>query len=132
MPLRITVLCIFSLPNSLFSSPQYLGLVPSLKVKVKMLVTQLCPILCDPKDPLGSSVHGNLQARILEWVAIPFSRGSFQLRIEPRSPALQAESSPSEPLEQSDGCLPFEPVHCFTSSCSNCCFLTRTGFSRGR
>ena len=34
---------------------------------------QSCPILCDPMDcsPLGSSVHGILQARILEWVAFP-------------------------------------------------------------
>ena len=40
--------------------------------------TQLCPTLCDPRDcsPLGSSVHGISQARMLEWVAIPFSRGS--------------------------------------------------------
>ena len=39
---------------------------------------QLCLILCDPMDysPPGSSVHGILQARTLEWVAIPFSRGS--------------------------------------------------------
>jgi len=44
-----------------------------------VLVTQSCPTLCDPKDcsPPGSSVHGILQARILEWVAIPFSMGSF-------------------------------------------------------
>ena len=43
---------------------------------------QLCPTLCDPMDcsPPGSSVHGILQARILEWVAIPFSRGSSQAR----------------------------------------------------
>ena len=43
---------------------------------------QLCPTLCDPMDcsPPGSSVHGILQARILEWVAVPFSRGSFQPR----------------------------------------------------
>ena len=34
------------------------------------------PILCDPTDPPGSSVHGILQARILEWVAMPSSRGS--------------------------------------------------------
>ena len=42
------------------------------------LVAQLCPTLCEPMDcsPLGSSVHGILQARILEWVTIPFSRGS--------------------------------------------------------
>ena len=41
-------------------------------------VTQSCPNLCDPVDysPPGSSVHGILQARILEWVAISFSRGS--------------------------------------------------------
>ena len=43
-----------------------------------MLVTQSYLILCDPMDcsPPGSSVHGILQARIQEWVAIPFSRGS--------------------------------------------------------
>ena len=42
------------------------------------LVAQSCLTLCDPMDgsPPGSSVHGILQARILEWVAIPFSRGS--------------------------------------------------------
>ena len=42
----------------------------------------------------GSSVHGILQARILEWVAISFSRGSFRPRtgIEPMSPALQEDS----------------------------------------
>ena len=39
---------------------------------------QLCPILCNPMNcsPPDSSVHGILQARILEWAAIPFSRGS--------------------------------------------------------
>ena len=43
---------------------------------------QLCPTLCDPMDcsPPGSSVHGNFQVRILEWVAIFFPRGSSQLR----------------------------------------------------
>ena len=42
------------------------------------LVAQFCPTLCDPMDcsPPGSSVHGILQARILDWVAIPFSWGS--------------------------------------------------------
>ena len=45
-------------------------------------VAQLCPTLCDPVDcsPPGSSAHGILQARILEWVAISFSRGSSQLK----------------------------------------------------
>ena len=42
------------------------------ELKVKVLVTQLCPALCSPMDcnSPGSSVHGILQARILEWVAI--------------------------------------------------------------
>ena len=49
-------------------------------VNVKLL--QLCPTLCDPVDysPSGSSVHGIFQARILEWVAKPFSRESSQYR----------------------------------------------------
>jgi len=47
-------------------------------VCVCVLVAQSYPTLCDPMDrsPPGSSVHGILQARILEWTAIPFSRGS--------------------------------------------------------
>ena len=41
--------------------------------------TQSCPTLCDPMDcsPPGPSIHGILQARILEWVTISFSRGSL-------------------------------------------------------
>ena len=48
--------------------------------KVKVLVAQSCLTLCSPMDCSlpGSSVHEILQARILEWVAIPFSRGSSQ------------------------------------------------------
>ena len=51
-------------------------------VCVCVLVTQLCPTLIDPMDhrPPGSSVHGILQARIQEWVAIPFCRGSSPSR----------------------------------------------------
>ena len=51
--------------------------------------------LCDPMDCslLGSSVQGILQARILGWVAISFSRGDLpDIGIEPRSPALQADA----------------------------------------
>ena len=47
------------------------------KVDVKVKVTQSYPTLCDPMD---CTVHGILQARILEWVALPFSRGSSQPR----------------------------------------------------
>ena len=48
------------------------------ELKVNVLITQLCMTLCDAMEcsPPGSSVHGILQARILEWVAFPFSRGS--------------------------------------------------------
>ena len=60
---------------------------------MKVKVAQLGPTICDPMD---YTVHGILQARILEWVAVPFSRGSYQPRIEPRSPALQADSFPAE------------------------------------
>ena len=47
-----------------------------------MLITQSCQTLCNLMDysPSGSSVHGILQARIVEWVAIPFSGGSSQPR----------------------------------------------------
>ena len=53
-----------------------------LKSEVKALVAQSCPTFCYLMDcsPLGSSVHGILSARILEWVAIPFSRESFWTR----------------------------------------------------
>ena len=63
------------------------------------LVAQSCLIPCDPREcsPPGSSVHGILQARILECVAITFSRGSSQPGIEPGSPALQVDSSLPEP-----------------------------------
>ena len=50
---------------------------------VKVLATQSCLTLHDPKDcnQSGSSVHGIIPARILAWVAIHFSRGFFQPRI---------------------------------------------------
>ena len=51
-------------------------------MKLKGLVAQSCPTLCDPMDCSlpGSAVHGILQARILEWFAISFFRGSSQPR----------------------------------------------------
>ena len=50
---------------------------------MKVKVSQLCPTLCNSMD---YTVHGILQARILEWVAFPFSRGSSQPRDLTRSP----------------------------------------------
>ena len=54
------------------------------------LVAQLCLILCDPMDssPPDSSDHGIFQARILEWVTIPFSRESSQLRNQTQVPCI--------------------------------------------
>ena len=51
-------------------------------VGVCVLVAQLCPALCEHMDcsPPGSSVHGILQARVLEWVAISSSRGTFPIQ----------------------------------------------------
>ena len=65
----------------------------------EVLVAQSCPTLCDPMDcsPSDSSVYGILQARILEWVAIPFSGYLPDPGIKPGSPVLQADSLPSEP-----------------------------------
>ena len=53
-----------------------------LDMKMKVLIAQSCLTLCDPMDcsPPGSSVHGILQTRILERVAIFLSRRSFQSR----------------------------------------------------
>ena len=69
----------------------YVSGLQALCMKVK--VAQSCP-LCDLVD---YTVHGILQARILEWIAFPFSRGSSQPRDRTRSPALQADSLSTEP-----------------------------------
>ena len=58
-----------------------------LGIRVKVKVAQSCPALCDPMD---YTVHGILQARILDWVAFSFSGDLPNPGIEPRSPALQA------------------------------------------
>ena len=64
------------------SSGLYICLVTESKTLVCMLSLQSCPTLCNPMDCIlpGSSVHGILQARILEWVVMPSSRGSSQPR----------------------------------------------------
>ena len=80
---RTNYFCFFCLKrqlgiNSIFkSSPSILSYA-----QVQMLVTKSCWILYNPIDcsPPGSCVHGILQARILEWVAISFCRGSSQSR----------------------------------------------------
>ena len=65
-----------------------LDMTPNI-LKVKMKVTQSCLTLCDPMD---YTVHGLLQAKILEWVAYPFSSRTSQ----PRNPWGRKESDTSE------------------------------------
>ena len=66
---------------------------------VLCLVAQLCPTLCNPMEwPCQTPLSmGTLQARILEWAAMPSSRGSSHPGIEPRSPTSQTDSLPFEP-----------------------------------
>ena len=116
---------------------QYLSLTnllrldPHEKVKVKVLDAQPCPTLCDPTDcrPPGSSVHGILQATLLEWLAIPFSRGSSQPATEPRSLALQADSLPSSP--QGSPPTPMLNPNCPSTLCSQKQSKVSSSFWRG-
>ena len=64
-------------PSMRFSRQVYWSGVPLPFISTRE-VTQSCPTLCDPMDcsPPGSSIHGIFQARVLEWVAISFFRGS--------------------------------------------------------
>ena len=79
-------------PGSQFGVPSDIMDIP-VTHGVKVKVTQLCPTLCDHMD---YTVHGILQARILEWVAFLFSRDLPNPGIEPRSPTLWADSLPAE------------------------------------
>ena len=58
--------------------------------RMKVKVAQLCPTLCDPMD---CTVHGILQSRLLQWIAIPISRGASQPRDQT---TLQVDSLPVE------------------------------------
>ena len=66
-----------------------------------VLVTQSCPTLCNPLDcsSTGSSIHGFLQARILEWVALSLSGRSAQSRNQSSVSQMAGRFSPSEPPE---------------------------------
>ena len=83
---------------------------------MKVKVARSCPALCNPMD---YTVHGILQARILEWVAFPFSRGLlhcrwilYQLSYQGR-PELYLYSNQFSPVAQS--CLPLcDPMDCST------------------
>ena len=64
---------------------------------MRALGIELFAAVSDSLQPPGSSVHGILQARILEWVAIPSSRDLSDPGTEPKFLAFQADSLPSEP-----------------------------------
>ena len=66
---------------------------------MKVKVAQSCLTFCDPMDRSipGFSVLGILQARILKWVAVPFSRGSSQPRYQTQVSCIEGDSLPSEP-----------------------------------
>ena len=70
-----------------------LGILLLRDLQVKVKVAQLCPALCDPMD---YTVHRILPASILEWVVFPFSRVSPNPGIKLGSPALQADTLPTE------------------------------------
>ena len=79
----IQLLCLGLTTCTSADSTSLVGLVGGLnKVRLRVSVTQSCPTLRHPVDcsPPGSSVHGILQARRLEWVAISSSRGSSRPR----------------------------------------------------
>ena len=69
--------------------------------KMKVLSRSVLSSLCDPMDCrlLGSSVHGILQARILEWVAIPFSRGSSRPKDQAHISRMGRETEPAGKLQ---------------------------------
>ena len=81
---------------------------------VVVLVTQLCLTLWEPMDcsPPGSSVHGT--SRQEYWSGLPFASPDNlpDPRIEPRSPALQADSLPSEPSEKPTYCQVLHTLYC--------------------
>jgi len=99
----------------------------NLFVQPKLL--QSCPTLCDLMDcsPPGSSVHGILQARVLEWVAMPSSRGSSRPRDRTHVSCLLHWQAGSLPLEP-----PGKPINllvrtqfCFVSTCMALLNLTQ-------
>ena len=78
LPYDLTVLLLGAYPEKMKTLVHKVASIPVF-TKVKVLVAQSCLILCNSMycSPPDFSVHGILQAGILEWVAIPFSRGSY-------------------------------------------------------
>ena len=85
--------------NSRWENARYWPQIAERKKESK--VARWCPTLCNPMDCSlpGFSIQGIFQARVLEWVAISFSRGSSLPGIKPGSPTLQADSLQLSHLE---------------------------------
>ena len=90
-------------PVSRITTDFYVVLFKFSNILYLCLLTQSCPTLCDPMDCSlpGSTVLGILQARILEWVAISYSRGSSDPGIQPVSTALVDRFFTNAPLRKS-------------------------------
>ena len=93
---------------------------------VKVKVTQSCLTLC---NHMNYTVHGILQARILEWVAIPFSKGSSQPRVQTQVSCISGRFftvwTTREPIGLSGTCSQQHPSwnNCLKRLCRLCCFL---------
>ena len=88
--------------NAFQMSENLCYLIYLMKSESESEVSQSCQTLCNPVDcsPPGFSIHGILQARMLEWVASSFSRGSSRPRVKAASPASPALAGRSFPLSR--------------------------------
>ena len=119
MPSNHLILCHhLLLPLTGKYTPRYI-LQARILERVKVKVTQSCPTFCNHAppsmgfsrqeywsglpfpSPMDYTVHAILQGRILEWISVPFSKRSSQVRVKPRSPTFQADSLPAEPQGKS-------------------------------
>ena len=145
MPSNHLILChpLLFLPSifpTIFPSTRVFSSESSLHIRSE--VAQSCPTLCDPMDccPPDSSVRGILQARILEWVAISFSRGSSWPRDQTQVSHIVADTLPSEPFftlggqnigaSASVSVLPMSIQGWFPLGLSGLIFLLSNGLSR--
>ena len=118
-PFLLSTMCIFYAP---------LIIVLYSKFNLHILKLQSCLIVCNPMDCSlpGSSVHGIIQARILEWVAISFSRGDLtDSGIKPMSlvaPTFQAESLFLSHLE-SPTTIPDKQIYRYRKQINGCQWL---------
>ena len=110
-------------------------LLQCMKVKSESEVAQSCPTLSDPMDCslTGSSIHGIFQARVLEWVAIAFSRSSLPRDWTWVSSIVLAPALPCDPVDWSNYvCNKYTIlyVHCFAYSYHISIIITVESFLR--